>query len=75
MKDELEAPPGMFSERLHWARRARHISAQELARQVGVSRARISAWENDRGFPDLQNLILLCQALRASADFLLGLEQ
>jgi transcriptional regulator with XRE-family HTH domain len=47
---------------------------QVLAEKVGVTRARIGAWEGGTGFPDLQNLIVLCQVLRASADYLLGLD-
>ena len=63
-----------FSQRLHAARRHRGVSAQKLAEDMGVSRARISAWENQRGFPDLKSFVLACQVLRASADYLLGLD-
>lgn len=70
----MDEPTSWFKERLHAARRQRGFTIQALAEEIGVTRARVSAWESGAGLPDLGNLVMLCQVLRASADFVLGLD-
>jgi len=62
------------SDRIHLVRRERKVSAGDLSEAMGISRTRLSAWENQRGLPDAENLYKLCVALNVSADYLLGLD-
>lgn len=50
------------------------MSVGELSARLGVSRTRVSAWENHRGLPDAANLQRIALALETSADYLLGLD-
>ena len=63
-----------FSEQLFALRRAKGLSQEELAEQVGVSRQAFSKWENGEAAPDLQKLLTLSEALEVSLDHLCGKE-
>ncbi|MDH6365668.1 helix-turn-helix transcriptional regulator, partial [Enterococcus sp. PFB1-1] len=47
------------------------FSQQDVANQLNISRQSISKWENDRGYPDIDNLIRLSQMYQISIDELL----
>lgn len=53
------------------------LSQNEVAEQLFVTRQTISNWENDRSYPDLENLVLLSQLYNFSLDelFLLNKEE
>lgn len=51
-------------------RNERGLSQDELADRVFVSRQSISNWENDKTYPDIQSLLLLCQVFSVSLDSL-----
>lgn len=57
------------------ARRAKGISQEALAGQIGVSRQALGKWEKDTALPGLDNLQALAAALGVSVDGLLGLAQ
>ena len=63
--------------RLKRARVLAGLSQYELARIMRVTQPTISHWERRKGgqIPSITNLILLCQELNASADYLLGLTE
>jgi len=63
-----------FSGQLLALRRAKGLSQEELAEQVGVSRQAVSKWENGEAVPDLQKLLTLSEALEVSLDHLCGKE-
>lgn len=63
-----------FSENLFALRRAKGLSQEELAEQVGVSRQAVSKWENGEAAPDLQKLLMLSEVLGVSLDYLCGKE-
>lgn len=48
---------------------------EQLAKLLNVSRQTISKWENDRSFPDIENLIWLCDLYDISLDELVGRKQ
>ena len=48
-----------------------HISQEELADRVYVSRQTISNWENDKSYPDVHSLILLSEIFHISLDNLI----
>ncbi len=54
--------------------RASHkMSQEELGDRIGVSRQAISKWESGVNYPDISNIICLCQVFDLSSDELLGL--
>jgi len=61
-------------EQLLRARKARGLSQEELALQVGVSRQAVSKWETGDALPDLPKLLALADALHMSIDALCGRE-
>jgi transcriptional regulator with XRE-family HTH domain len=64
----------MVADRIRLARKRNNLSVGELADRVGVSRTRVSAWENRRGLPDAVSIRRLAIALESSADWLLALD-
>ena len=44
-------------------RQEAHLSQEELANRVYVSRQTISNWENDKSYPDVNSLVLLSEAV------------
>ena len=63
-----------FNEILIRERKARGFSQEDLAAKVNVSRQAISKWETGDAMPDLNNLLLLADALDISLDSLCGRE-
>ena len=60
-----------FEEKLIQLRKARRLSQEALAEQLGVSRQAISRWELGETTPDLANLKQLSALYGVSADYLL----
>ena len=52
-------------------RQKAHLSQEELANRVYVSRQTISNWENDKCYPDVNSLILLSEIFQISLDKLI----
>ena len=48
-----------------------HLSQEELANRVYVSRQTISNWENDKSYPDVNSLVLLSEIFQISLDNLI----
>ena len=53
-------------------RMTRGMAAVTLAERIGIDKAQVSRWENDHQMPDLYNLKRICDALNASADYIIG---
>ncbi|WP_164506807.1 helix-turn-helix transcriptional regulator [Lapidilactobacillus bayanensis] len=49
-------------------REAQHLSQEDLSEKIFVSRQTISNWENERSYPDVQNLLLLGEVFNVSLD-------
>ena len=60
-----------FEEKLIQLRKARGLSQEALAEQLGVSRQAVSRWELGETTPDLTNLKQLSALYGVSADYLL----
>ncbi len=60
-----------FEEKLIQLRKARGLSQEALAEQLGVSRQAISRWELGETTPDLTNLKQLSALYGVSADYLI----
>ena len=52
-------------------RQRAHLSQEELANRVYVSRQTISNWENDKSYPDVNSLVLLSEIFQISLDNLI----
>ena len=56
-------------------RRQRGMTAEDVAKEMGVTQAAVSNWENGSRDPNVKTLIRLVQVLGCSADELLGIER
>lgn len=57
--------------RLYAFRKKHHLSQEELAEKIGVSRQAVSKWERAEASPDTDNLILLAKVYGVTLDELL----
>ena len=57
-----------ISKRLKELRTVSGFSQEKLAELLDVSRQTISSWENERSYPDVHNLIMLCDIYSVSLD-------
>ena len=64
--DEME-----LGKQIKMHRQEAHLSQEELANRVYVSRQTISNWENDKSYPDLQMLIDISNQFEISLDTLI----
>lgn len=60
-----------FSDRLRRAREASNLTQAQVAHRLGISKGSVSAWENGRNRPLLEQFAELCHLYAASADELL----
>jgi len=61
-----------FARHLRKARRKADISQSELGRVTGINRSVINRYEAGKSTPEIENLVLLADALDVSTDVLLG---
>ena len=59
-----------FYERVLTARKAKGLSQEALAEELGVSRQAVSKWETGESKPDLDKLMGLCSTLELSMEYL-----
>ena len=59
-----------ISSQIRKLRDEKNISQEELAEKVFVSRQTISNWENDKNYPDIKSLLLMCEVFDVSLDYL-----
>lgn len=64
-----------LADRIQSLRKAKGISQEQLADQIGVSRQAVSKWESEQSTPDLDKIILLSDFFKVTTDYLLkGIE-
>ena len=63
-----------FSENLKHIRKEHHLSQEELAELLDVSRQAVSKWEQGQGYPEVEKLLLLSTKLNISLDALMSVE-
>ena len=63
-----------FSENLKQIRKEHHLSQEELAEILDVSRQAVSKWEQGQGYPEVEKLLLLSSKLNISLDALMSNE-
>ncbi|MET3504834.1 helix-turn-helix transcriptional regulator [Halalkalibacter oceani] len=60
-----------LSRKIKKLRADHHLTQEQLAEKLQVSRSTISSWETGRSYPDLEMVIVLCDCFHVSLDFLL----
>ena len=60
-----------IGEKIVHLRIVNNISQDELAKMMNVSRQSLSKWENDESQPQLENIKVLCQLFKITADELI----
>lgn len=63
----------VFPERLKEVLNANKISQSELAKRIAMSQDAVNAYCTGKRKPPIDVLVLICEALNESADYLLGL--
>ena len=61
-----------FAENLKQIRKEHHLSQEELAELLDVSRQAVSKWEQGQGYPEVEKLLLLAEKLNVSLDVLMS---
>lgn len=64
-----------IANRLVKLRKENHLSQEQLAEKIGISRQAVSKWERAEASPDTDNLILLARLYHISLDELLKTEE
>ena len=65
----------VFAKRLKELRIEKNLSHLQLARELNVSNAAISRWENQLRVPNIIELKKIAEFFNVSADYLLGLTE
>lgn len=60
-----------IGERIYELRKAKGLSQEDLAEQLGVSRQSVSKWETGTAVPDTENALAMSKILGVTTDFLL----
>ena len=63
-----------FSENIKQIRKEHHLSQEELAELLDVSRQAVSKWEQGQGYPEVEKLLFLSSKLNISLDELMSVE-
>jgi transcriptional regulator with XRE-family HTH domain len=63
-----------LGENLQSVRKKNHLSQEDLAEMLGVSRQAVSKWELGEGYPEVEKLLALSKKLNVSLDSLLQSE-
>lgn len=61
--------------RLKEIRKQRGMTAEEVAKEIGVTQAAVANWENGRREPNTATIIKLTEVFGCTADELLGIEK
>lgn len=64
----------MIADRIKLLREQKGFTQSELAKQLGITRSSVNAWEMGISVPSTQYIIELAGLFHTSADYLLGIE-
>lgn len=60
-----------FGENLQFLRKRGNITQEQLAEKLNVSRQSVSKWESDNTYPEMDNILLLCEMFHCNMDTLM----
>ncbi|MFK4356499.1 helix-turn-helix domain-containing protein [Bacillus sp. RC92] len=52
-------------------RESQNLSQEDVAKKIGVTRQAVYKWENDKSYPDIDNLIILSEFYNVTLDNLI----
>lgn len=61
-----------FNEKLQHLRKQKHLTQEQLAEKLYVSRAAVSKWESGKGYPNIESLKAVSELFSVSIDDLLS---
>lgn len=64
----------MVAERIKFLREQKEITQTELAKQLGITRSSVNAWELGISVPSTQYIVELANIFKVSSDYLLGID-
>lgn len=62
-----------IADRIRYLRDKNGLTQTDLAKQLGISRSAVNAWEMSLSSPSISNIIEMTQLFHVSADYLLSL--
>lgn len=62
----------MIAERIRELRESKKYTQSELAKELGITRSSVNAWEMGISVPSTQYIVELAQIFHVSTDYLLG---
>ncbi|MBQ9038123.1 MAG: helix-turn-helix transcriptional regulator [Clostridia bacterium] len=64
----------MVAERIKFLRESNGFTQSDLARQLGITRSSVNAWEQGISVPSTQYVVELARLFNVSVDYLLGVD-
>ena len=64
----------MIADKIKTLREANGMTQNEVARQLGITRSSVNAWEMGISIPSTMYIVELAQLFAVSTDYLLGLD-
>ena len=64
----------MIADKIKTLREANGMTQNEIARQLGITRSSVNAWEMGISIPSTMYIVELAQLFAVSTDYLLGLD-
>ena len=71
---ELKEGDRMIAERIKLLREYNGFTQSELAKQLGITRSGVNAWEMGISVPSTQYIVELARLFKVSTDYLLGVD-
>lgn len=65
----------MVAERIKYLREQKGMTQADLAKQLGITRSSVNAWEMGISVPSTQYIVELSNIFKVSTDYLLGVER
>lgn len=65
----------MIGEKIKKLRKMNGLTQADIARELGITRSSVNAWEMGVSMPSTSYVIKLSRIFKVSADYLLGLER
>lgn len=62
----------IFGSRLRELRKSKNVLAKDLANELGITKPSISLYEQGKGYPTVEKLMLIADFFDVSTDYLLG---
>ena len=65
----------MVADRIKYLRESKNYTQADLAKQLGITRSSVNAWEMGISVPSTQYIVELAAIFKVSTDYLLGVNE